>query len=51
MQAQKPTLGETTAYTPTTCFETFPFPQMPNPKLVQEIGKLPSIYTSIAASR
>ncbi|BAT52297.1 DNA modification methyltransferase related protein [Nostoc sp. NIES-3756] len=37
MDAQKSTLGETTAYTPTTCFETFPFPQTPNAQLVQQI--------------
>jgi hypothetical protein len=37
MNAQKSTLGETTAYTPTTCFETFPFPQTPDAKLIQEI--------------
>ena len=37
MDAQKSTLGETTAYTPTTCFETFPFPQTINPQLVQKI--------------
>lgn len=37
MNAQKSTLGETTAYTPTTCFETFPFPQNPEAKLVQKI--------------
>ncbi|MBD2300585.1 DNA methyltransferase [Nostoc sp. FACHB-190] len=37
MNAQKSTLGETTAYTPTTCFEKFPFPQTPDAKLVQQI--------------
>jgi hypothetical protein len=37
MNAQKSTLGDTTAYTPTTCFETFPFPQTPETKLVNHI--------------
>ncbi|MBW4477120.1 MAG: N-6 DNA methylase [Tolypothrix brevis GSE-NOS-MK-07-07A] len=37
MNAQKSTLGETTAYTPTSCFETFPFPQTPDAKLVNQI--------------
>ncbi len=35
MNAQNSTLGETTRYTNTTCFETFPFPQ----KLTSEIVK------------
>jgi SAM-dependent methyltransferase len=37
MNVQKSTLGETTAYTPTTCFETFPFPQNTDAKLVEKI--------------
>lgn len=46
MQAQKYTLGKTTAYTHKTCFETFPFPQnlrkggsrtAPNNNIVQQI--------------
>ena len=31
MHAQKSTLEDRTAYTHNTCFETFPFPQMPSP--------------------
>jgi SAM-dependent methyltransferase len=37
MHAQKSTLEDRTAYTPTTCFETFPFPQNPSPAIVQKI--------------
>ena len=37
MDNQKSTLEDRTAYTPTTCFETFPFPQMPKAKLVEQI--------------
>lgn len=37
MHAQKSTLGETIAYTHNTCFETFPFPQTPDTKLVKQI--------------
>lgn len=33
VKAQSSTLGETTRYTHNTCFETFPFPQTPSPKL------------------
>ena len=37
MNSQKSTLGGTNAYTPTTCFETFPFPQTLDTKLVEKI--------------
>ncbi|WP_016953022.1 DNA methyltransferase [Anabaena sp. PCC 7108] len=37
INAQKSTLGASIAYTHNTCFETFPFPQIPNIKLVQKI--------------
>ena len=37
MHAQKSTLEDRTAYTPTTCFETFPFPQNPAPNLITTI--------------
>lgn len=37
MNAQKSTLKADIAYTPTTCFETFPFPQTPSSKLVEQI--------------
>lgn len=37
MDAQKSTLEDRTAYTPTTCFETFPFPQSANSKLTDQI--------------
>jgi hypothetical protein len=37
MHSQKSTLEDRTAYTPTSCFETFPFPQNPSPKLVEKI--------------
>ncbi|AFZ59325.1 class I SAM-dependent DNA methyltransferase [Anabaena cylindrica FACHB-243] len=37
VKAQSSTLGETTRYTHNTCFETFPFPQTPDAKLVQKI--------------
>ena len=37
MQAQKSTLKADIAYTHKTCFETFPFPQNPHPKIVQQI--------------
>ncbi|MBE9169202.1 class I SAM-dependent DNA methyltransferase [Pleurocapsales cyanobacterium LEGE 06147] len=37
MEAQKSTLEDRTAYTSTTCFETFPFPQKPSQKIVQQI--------------
>lgn len=37
MNAQKSTLKGDIAYTPTTCFETFPFPQTPSPQLVEQI--------------
>jgi hypothetical protein len=37
MDAQKSTLKADTAYTHTTCFETFPFPQQVQPTLVQKI--------------
>ncbi|MGB3511331.1 MAG: type IIL restriction-modification enzyme MmeI [Microcoleaceae cyanobacterium] len=37
MNAQKSTLKADIAYTHNTCFETFPFPQNPSQKLVEEI--------------
>jgi hypothetical protein len=37
INAQKSTLKGDTRYTPTTCFETFPFPQIVAPELVQQI--------------
>jgi SAM-dependent methyltransferase len=37
MNSQKSTLKGDIAYTPTTCFETFPFPQTPTPAIVQQI--------------
>lgn len=37
MHAQKSTLEDRTAYTHNTCFETFPFPQTPDAKLVNQI--------------
>ncbi len=37
MHAQKSTLKVDIAYTLTTCFETFPFPQTPDTKLVNQI--------------
>ncbi|WP_414550287.1 DNA methyltransferase [Anabaena sp. CCY 0017] len=37
MHAQKSTLKADIAYTHNTCFETFPFPQTPDAKLVQQI--------------
>ena len=39
MHAQKSTLGDITAYTPSTCFETFPFPQTPIAKQIEAIRK------------
>ncbi len=40
MNAQKSTLKADIAYTHNTCFETFPFPQNPSQKLVQEIREI-----------
>ncbi len=37
MHAQKSTLKADIAYTHNTCFETFPFPQMPSTQLVEQI--------------
>ncbi|GAB4525300.1 MAG: class I SAM-dependent DNA methyltransferase [Pleurocapsa sp.] len=37
MEAQKSTLKADIAYTHKTCFETFPFPQTPSQKIVQQI--------------
>ncbi len=37
MHAQKSTLEDRIAYTHNTCFETFPFPQTPSAKIVQQI--------------
>jgi len=37
VEAQRSTLGGTTRYTNTTCFETFPFPQIVTPQLVEAI--------------
>lgn len=37
MHAQKGTLEDRTAYTHDSCFETFPFPQIVSPDLVQQI--------------
>ncbi|MEH2322624.1 MAG: DNA methyltransferase [Nostoc sp.] len=37
MNTQKSTLKAHIAYTPTTCFEKFPFPQTPDTKLVNQI--------------
>jgi hypothetical protein len=39
MHTQKSTLEDRTAYTNTTCFETFPFPQKPSQELVEKIRK------------
>jgi SAM-dependent methyltransferase len=40
MNAQKSTLGTTSAYTHSTCFETFPFPQSPNVRLIEQIREV-----------
>ena len=37
VKAQSSTLKGDTRYTHNTCFETFPFPQIPNPKLIEQI--------------
>ncbi|KAM3115759.1 DNA methyltransferase [Phormidesmis sp. 146-33] len=37
VKAQSSTLEDRTRYTPTTCFQTFPFPQTPDAKLVEKI--------------
>lgn len=37
MDIQKSTLGATSAYTPSVCFETFPFPQTVDAKIVEKI--------------
>ena len=37
VKAQSSTLEDRTRYTNTTCFETFPFPQTPDAKLVNQI--------------
>lgn len=37
MHAQKSTLEDRIAYTHNTCFETFPFPQSPSKKLIEQI--------------
>jgi len=37
VKAQSSTLEDRTRYTHNTCFETFPFPQMPSSKLVEQI--------------
>jgi len=37
VKAQSSTLKGDTRYTNTTCFETFPFPQTPDPKLIASI--------------
>jgi hypothetical protein len=37
VQAQSSTLKGDTRYTPSTCFETFPFPQNPAPNLITDI--------------
>ncbi|WP_414619120.1 DNA methyltransferase [Calothrix sp. CCY 0018] len=37
IKAQSSTLKGDTRYTPTTCFETFPFPQTPDTKLIEKI--------------
>jgi SAM-dependent methyltransferase len=37
VKAQRSTIKSDTRYTPTTCFETFPFPQSPTAKLVEQI--------------
>jgi hypothetical protein len=37
VKAQSSSLGETLRYTHNTCFETFPFPQTPAPKLIASI--------------
>ncbi|MGL5510656.1 MAG: type IIL restriction-modification enzyme MmeI [Microcoleaceae cyanobacterium] len=39
VKAQSSTLEDRTRYTPNTCFETFPFPQIPSAKLVEKIRK------------
>ncbi|WP_197985584.1 class I SAM-dependent DNA methyltransferase [Leptolyngbya sp. Cla-17] len=38
MEAQKSTLKGDIAYTPSTCFETFPFPQLKDPRHLQDVG-------------
>ncbi len=40
MESQKSTLKGDIAYTPTTCFETFPFPQTLDPQLIEQIRSL-----------
>jgi hypothetical protein len=37
VKAQSSTLEDRTRYTPTSCFETFPFPQTPSAKLIEQI--------------
>lgn len=37
IKAQSSTLEDRTRYTPSTCFQTFPFPQTPTPAIVQQI--------------
>ncbi|MFM6196952.1 MAG: type IIL restriction-modification enzyme MmeI, partial [Planktothrix sp.] len=39
VKAQSSTLEDRTRYTNTTCFETFPFPQNPDQKIVEKIRK------------
>jgi N-6 DNA Methylase len=39
VKAQSSTLEDRTRYTNTTCFETFPFPQIPDKKIVENIRK------------
>ncbi|MEL4895190.1 DNA methyltransferase [Crocosphaera sp. Alani8] len=40
IKVNKSTLETRTRYTPTTCFETFPFPQNPTPNNVENIRKI-----------
>ena len=37
VEAQSSSLGETLRHTSTTCFKTFPFPQLPTPNLITAI--------------
>jgi SAM-dependent methyltransferase len=40
VEVQKSTLEDRTAYTHNTCFETFPFPQNPSPKIINDIRQI-----------
>ena len=42
VNSQQSTLGKTPAYTHTTCFETFPFPQIVDKEVVESIREITS---------